>query len=353
VSNVRHRLIFGVLLVVLGAAAFLVASAYIVDKGYSKILAGIVGGLAFPVLPVAWHAWAERHRTAKRAEAKKPTKSSLTGADRYWMRFGIVALVVIGPMIYASRIEVVRAAFRHGTWFIPTPKPGIGTIGGGGGSARDFPDQESLLRRVPSDAEAAIIWHDPKNARDSVIAYGGHQAFGVGRATFDRPTFDQAAKLLHKWIPLEPLAVVPNTDDLEIQATDGWRTKVEPAAGALPPELRRELARSPAESIVAIGFAPHATPIATRIKSGALWATWRDADHVVIEAHVEARDVAEATTVLEAARAALHGDNIPDACKAAVAKLADDADVAQVGLTVIARVTAPVSALGDLASCAN
>jgi hypothetical protein len=351
VSNVRHRAVFGVLLVVLGAAAFLVASAYVVDKGYSKILAGIVGALAFPVLPVAWHAWAERGRAAKRAEAKKPAKSSFTGADRYWMRFGVVALVVIGPMIYNSRIEVLRAAFRHGTWFVPTPKPGIGAIGLG--TSRDFPDQESLLRRVPSDAEAVVVWHDAKAGRDTVMAYGGHQAFGVGRPTFDRPTFDQAAKLLHKWLPLEPLSVVPNTDGVEAQATDGWRSKIEPPAGALPPELRRELARSAADSIVAIGFAPHATPIATRIKAGALWATWRDADHVVIEARVEARDVAEATTVLEATRAALHGENVPDACKAAVAKLADDADVAQVGLAVVVHVTASVSVLGDLAGCAN
>jgi hypothetical protein len=351
VSNVRHRLIFGVLLAVLGAAAFFIASAYVVDKGYSKILAGIVGALAFPVLPVVWQIWGERRRTAKRAEAKKPAKSSLTGADRYWMRFGVVALVVIGPMIYASRIEVLRAPFRQGLWFVPTPKPGIGAIGEG--APRDFPDQESLLRRVPSDAEAAIIWHDAKNSRDTVMAYGGHQAFGVGRSTFDRPTFDQAAKLLHKWVPLEPLSVVPNTDAIEIQATDGWRSKVEPPAGALPPELRRELARSPTDSIIAIGFAPHATPVATRIKAGALWATWRDADHVVIEARVLARDVAEATTVLETARAALHGDNIPDACKAAVAKLADDADIAQIGLAVVVHVIVPVSVLADLASCAS
>jgi hypothetical protein len=345
--------VFGVLLVVLGAAAFLVASAYIVDKGYSKILAGIVGGLAFPVLPVAWHAWAERRRTAKRAEAKKPAKSSLTGADRYWFRFAVVTIAVIGPMIYASRSDVLRAAVRHGLWFIPTPKPGIGALGLG--ATRDFPDQESLLRRVPSDAEAAIIWHDVKAGRDTVIAYGAHQAFGVGRPTFERTDFDQGAKLLHKWVPLEPLAVVPNTDGLEIQATDGWRAKVEPPAGTLPPELRRELARSPQEAIVAIGFAPHATPIAARIKAGALWATWQTSDRILIEARVEARDVAEATAVLEAARSAIHGDNanVPESCKPIVAKLADDADIAQVGLAVVARVSAPVSVLGDLASCAT
>ena len=349
-SNVRSRIVFGVLLVVLGAAAFLVASAYVIDRGYSKILAGVVGALAFPVLPVAWHAWAERRRTRARAEAKKPAKSSTTGADRYWMRFVIAVAVVIGPMIYMSRVQVLRAAFRHATWFVPTPKPGIGGIGLG--ATRDYPDQESLLRRVPSDAEAAIVWHDASAGHDTVIAYGGHQAMGVGRPMFARATFDQAAKLLHRWVPLEPLAVVPNTDGLELQATDGWRTKVEPPAGTLPPELRRELARAPQDATVAFGFAPHATPVAARVKAGALWAVVQG-DHAVIELRVEARDVAEATAMLDAARGALHGDGLPDACKPVVAKLADTAEVEQIGLAVIAHVAAPVSVLGDLATCAN
>jgi len=150
VSNVRHRLVFGVLLVVLGASAFCVASAFVVDRGYSKILAGVVGALAFPVAPVAWHAWAERRRARKRAEAKKPAKSSVTGADRYWMRFGVVVLAILGPMIYTARLDVVRATIRHGLWFVPTPKPGIGGLGRG--HEREFPEQESLLRRVSSDA---------------------------------------------------------------------------------------------------------------------------------------------------------------------------------------------------------
>ncbi|HEY3802423.1 MAG TPA: hypothetical protein VGL61_07435 [Kofleriaceae bacterium] len=348
-SNVRSRIVFGVLLVVLGAVAFLVASSYVVDRGYSKILAGIAGALVFPVLPVAWHAWSERGRAKRRAEAKKPAKSSLTGADRYWMRFGVVVLLVIGPMVYASRIEVLRAPFRHGLWFVPTPKPGIGAIGLG--AQRDFPDQESLLRRVPSDAEAAIVWHDAKEGRDTVIAYGGHQAMGVGRPTFARAVFDQAAKQLLRWIPLEPLAVVPNSDGLELQATDGWRTKVEPPAGTLPPEIRRELARAPQDATIAIGFAPHATPVAARVKSGALWAV-EQGDKVTIELRVQARDVAAATAMLDAARAALHGDSLPDACKAAVGKLAD-ADVAQVGLAVVAHVVATDAVLADLESCAN
>jgi hypothetical protein len=342
--------VFGVLLVVLGVAAFLVASAYVVDRGHSKILAGIAGAAVFPVLPVAWHAWAERRRARSRAETKKPAKGSLTGADRYWMRFGIAVAVVIGPMIYMSRVEVLRAAFRHGLWFMPVPKPGIGAIGLG--PTRDYPDQESLLRRVPSDAEAVIVWHDAPAGRDTVMAYGGHQAMGVGRPTFSRSTFDEGAKLLHRWLALEPLAVVPNTDGLELQATDGWRAKVEPPAGTLPPEIRRELQRAPQDATIAIGLAPHATPVLAHVKAGALWAVVQG-DRVVIELRVEARDVATATSMLDAARDALHGDGVPEGCKPTVAKLADDAEVEQIGLAVIARVAAPVSVLGDLATCAN
>jgi hypothetical protein len=99
-------------------------------------------------------------------------------------------------------------------------------------------------------------------------------------------------------------------------------------------------------------LAPHATPILAHVKAGALWAVVQG-DRVVIELRVEARDVAAATTMLEAARAALHGDSLPDACKPIVAKLADDADVAQIGLAVVAHVVAPAAVLDDLASCAN
>lgn len=348
-SNVRHRLIFGVLLVVLGAGAFLVASAYIVDRGYSKILAAATGALVFPVLPVAWQVWAERRRTRARAEAKKPTKSATTGADRYWLRFAVVVIAVIGPMVYAGRADVVRAAFRQATWFIPTPKPGIGAIGLG--HQREFPDQESLLRRVPSDAEAVVVWHDAKDSIDTVMAYGGKQAMGVGRPTFSRPIFDTAAKALHPWVPLEPLAVVPNGDGLELQATDGWRTKVEPPAGALPPEIRRELGRAPDDAVFAIGFAPHTAPAMSRVRRGALWAT-EVADHAVIELRIEAHDVGAATAILEAARNGLAGTGLPVACKDTLAKLADSVELAQIGTSVVAHVVTTPDMLLDLSHCA-
>lgn len=350
-SNVRHRIVFGVLLVVLGAAAFLVASAFVVDHGYNKIIAGVVGALVFPVLPAVWQFFGERRRARKRAEAKKPAKSTLTGADRYWVRFGIVAVAAIGPMIYYGGAEVLRATVKHATWYIPEPVPGIGGIGLG--HTREFPDQESLLRRVPSDAEAVVLWHDAAEPRDIVIAYGGKQAMGVGRPTFPRATFDQAAKALAHWLPLEPLSVVPNTDGLELQSTDGWRAKVDPPAGALPPEIRRELARAAADAFLAVGFAPHTQPVAQFVKAGALWARM-EGDHAIVEFRIDAHDVAAAAAILGGARDALAGHapaSVPSACGAAVAKLGDDVEVEQIGIAVIAHATLSAAELGELAQC--
>ena len=107
-SKLRQRSIFGGLVVVLGALLFLVSSAFIIDRGYPKVIAAIVGALAFPVLPVAWHVWGERSRAKKQAEAKKPSTSTLTGFDRFWLRFVVVAAVVIGPMIgMAKRVPAI------------------------------------------------------------------------------------------------------------------------------------------------------------------------------------------------------------------------------------------------------
>ena len=275
----------------------------------------------------------------------------MTGADRYWVRFGVVALVVIGPMIYKGRGQVARAVWHHGLWFVPQPTPGFAGQLAFGGPHREFPDQESLLRRVPSDAEAVIVWHDAAASDDTVIAFGGHQAMGVGRPMFPRETYERFAKTLARYVPLESLSVVANTDDLELQATDGWRAKVEPPAGTLPPELRRELGRAPLDALVAIGIVPHGTPSLAAIKNGFAWAAVRG-DHVVFAARLIARDMIAANRLLDAARAALRGERVPDGCKAAVAKL-EHADVALIGLAVVAHVEATPAVLRELAACGD
>src|SRR5690349_15881568 len=98
-AKAKQRIVFGALFVLLGALLFWIASAYVVDHDYNRIAAAIVGGLAFPVLPVVWHVIGERRRRTKVAAMKQAPKTTLAATDRYWLRFTAVALVVLGPMI--------------------------------------------------------------------------------------------------------------------------------------------------------------------------------------------------------------------------------------------------------------
>ena len=95
---------------------------------------------------------AEEDAKPKKGVAK-PKPSTLTGYDRYWLRFVAVTLVVVGPMVGIARFGVVRAVAHHGLWFIPTTPPDLRSIGAG--TPRDFKDHAQLLRHVPNEAEVA------------------------------------------------------------------------------------------------------------------------------------------------------------------------------------------------------
>src|SRR5256885_9961609 len=116
-ANVRGRIVFGGLVVLLGVTLFVVTSAYVIDHGYNKIAAAIVGTFAFPIAPLGWHFFAERRRAKRLANAKLPAKATLTGHDRFWMRFAVVALALLGPMIASSGFGVLGSVWRHGLWF--------------------------------------------------------------------------------------------------------------------------------------------------------------------------------------------------------------------------------------------
>jgi hypothetical protein len=120
VSNRRQRFVFGILATVVGAFLFEVASAYIVSRELPIWLAIAVGAFAFPVAPLTWHLLGERSRRKKQATAKAPSKSTLTAGDRYWLRFVVVTLLVLGPMVAISKLDVARAVWRHGLWWWPT-----------------------------------------------------------------------------------------------------------------------------------------------------------------------------------------------------------------------------------------
>src|SRR5262249_47383104 len=122
--SAKQRIKLGAVVFVAGALVFIVASAYLVARGWPNWLAGAVGGIAFPVLPVAWHIWGEpkpRAKLSAAANVKAPTKKTHTSpADRFLFRMLGAAVLVIGPMIAVGRFDVARAPFHHGLWFIPS-----------------------------------------------------------------------------------------------------------------------------------------------------------------------------------------------------------------------------------------
>ena len=353
-SKLRQRSIFGGLVVVLGALLFLIASAFIVDRGYPKILAGIVGALAFPVLPVAWHIWGERGRKRKDVEApkpgKKPAKSTLTGYDRFWIRFVVVAAVILGPMFYMQRLGVLGAVKRHATWMVPVFEPGLGMLGTG--AHRDLGRIEPLLKRVPGDAEGVIVWAPRDVKGEGLIAFDNHDLVAAGEGDMLRDDdmirhINEFFKAQH-FLMLDPIAMVIDRD-ITIAASDKWKAKVEPAPATLPSVLRDNLERVPGDAELFGAIAPRTIRDAKAIKSGAFWAL-RDAKGVVFEARVEAGDVAKAYQLIHDLRA-LRPEQLPfpAACRDKAAKVLARLELAQVGTVVTLRV--PIDD-GEL-SCAN
>jgi hypothetical protein len=342
VSKLRQRSIFGGLVVVLGALLFLVASAFIVDRGYPKVLAGIVGGLAFPVLPVAWHVWAERARKRKQAEAQKPgkaSKSTLTGYDRFWVRFVVVAAVIVGPMIYMQKLGVIGAVKRHATWMVPAFEPGLGMLGTG--PHRDLGRIEPLLKRVPADAEGVIVWAPREVRGEGLLAFNNHDLLAAGEGDMLRDDdmirhINEFFKAQH-FLMLDPIAMVIDRD-ITVAASDKWKGKVEPAPGTLPTVLRDNLERVPADADFFGAIAPRTIRDAKTIKSGAFWAL-RTGKGLVFESRVEAVDVAKAYQLIHDLQA-LRPEQLPfpAACRDKAAKVLSRIELAQVGTVVTERV---------------
>ncbi len=351
-SKLRQRSVFGVLVVVLGGLLFVVTSAFLVDRGLPRILAGIAGGLAFPLLPVAWHVWAERTRKRVQAEAKKPSRSTLTGFDRFWLRFVVVVVVVVGPMVLIAKAGVVRATLRHGLWFLPAFQPGIGTLGEG--PHRDLSRLKPLLERVPVDAEGVVAYlpHDVRG--EAVLAFTNRDLVAAAEGDIERDDdtirhINDTFKDQH-FVLLDPIAMVIDRD-LTVAASDRWKGKVEPPPGGPSSVLRRELERAPGDAEVIVALAPRTIRELKMIRSGVIWA--RPHGHeLVLEARLEATDVRRAYELITSLRQ-LAGAEIPvsASCKPAVAAVLGHVELAQVGTVVTARAVLSESAAADLSHC--
>jgi hypothetical protein len=357
VSKLRQRTVFGVAVVVLGLALFVVASAFVVDRGYSPILAAIVGGFAFPVAPLVWQLVGERRRStrlaakpAKGAAAPKP--STLTKTDRFWMRFVAVALVVLGPMVAIGRFQVVRATFRHGLWFVPTPPPDLRGLGEG--TPRTFEDQALLFRHVPPESEAVFVFHDPNAGGNLVGAWAGGKSAVISSGEILLPGGQSLGDIAHKisWLLFDPVHEVGTGDGTDVLASDSWRAKVQLPGDGPTLAMRKELARAPQAADVVVGWVPRTPREQAAIRGGAGWLVL-DGDRVVLEGRLETTNIAVAIEAYARANAQLVGEHAgrSDACRRGIETLADHTTIVQNGLVITARAVLTRAATTQLLAC--
>jgi hypothetical protein len=363
VSEARRVSIgFVVLVAVMGIVMFLVPSAYAAARGAPVWLSATLGGLAFPVLPVAWHLFAERRRRARLAGAKVPAKGVLTRGDRFVFRCLAIALVAVVPVFALGGKSALSSVWHNVGWFIPTtpPEPAAPVIG-----------------RVPADAEIVITVHKdadkkdtdkkdddddhkkkPSGPVDAVFAYGGGQV--VLAAAGDLDDGESVGKKLDELnaqrdkspVKIDKLSEVKSSSTEVVIASDGWRAKVDPAGAGPSPELRRELSRAPANAVAVAAIVPRTTRELMVIKSGAAWVVATD-DSIKFEGRVEAVDAAAATKALDYLRGIWKEQigKVPDDCQKEVDKIVDRVHLDQNGPIVTFHADLPGEVAGGAAMC--
>jgi hypothetical protein len=364
VSQLRQRAVFGVLAVVLGALLFVVASAFIVDRGYGSILALAVGVFAFPLAPAVWQLIGERGRTKRTAEedakpkkgVAKPKPSTLTGYDRYWLRFVAVTLVVVGPMVGIARFGVVRAVAHHGLWFIPTTPPDLRSIGAG--TPRDFKDHAQLLRHVPNEAEVVGVFHDPNAGGNLVWGWSkGHTVLawdgkilvpgGISLADKLEEYNDQLIKLpwFDKLVSLSP------SDNVDVWSSEVWRGKAQPLGDGPTADLRKELSRAPQDAQLVVAYAPRGKD-AKVVRGMVGWMTV-GTDTVVIEGRAELGDVVTAMQFYTRMNALLvvERSGRSDACKAAIRSFNEHTTIVQNANVITAHAEVSKETVTGLIGC--
>lgn len=366
-ANRRQRFVFGVLAALVGAVMFIVASAYIVFRGYPHWVAAIVGALAFPVGPLAWHLLGERSRKKKLAAAKKPPTSSLTAGDRYWLRTIGVALLVIGPMIGIGRFDVARATWRHGLWFVPTHYEPSTSHGGpmsmiGAGMPRTVDVFGTALARVPAEAELVIMVQSPEGDEGrAVMAYGDKQVmlFAEGKQLASEGNIGDKLAELNKqrskipWLPIDEIQLISHSDSQLFAASAGWRGKVEIPGMGPNSDVLRELGRAPKDAFFVAGFVPRTTKDVLSTKAGAVW-LYKSGEKLVVEGRVEANDEAAAKKLVADMTSALDKatHDVPHACREQVGTIVKSIKLDQTGPFVTGRLDVDGGALMGVMFCA-
>jgi hypothetical protein len=336
------KAVFGVVLVVFGAAVFLFASAYLIARGQPRWLAGAVGALAFPVLPVAWHVIGERRRRARIAAAKTPPKTSLSPGDRYVLRAVAVAAVVLGPMFAIGRFEVVRAAWSHKLWFIPGPH------------VDPIESAEDMLAHMPASADAVLLIREHEGKKQGgadkvgVIAYGsGQLAMIAPRDPADKEHEAETLEGLDEqrkkipFVTIDPLETVALGNDVTGIATEKWKPLIRVAGTGPRQAIRTELAKAPKDAILTLAYVPAVSTDGIEKITG--WVLQAGVNEkLTVEADITTTSVAAAEKAIERARAGWKQERakLPGKCHATLDKIADAAKLERTGTTI--KLRAPV-----------
>lgn len=332
------------LLAVWCAVLFLVPSAVVIDRGAPPWAAALVGAIAFPLAPVAWHVLAERARKRRLAALKVAPKATLTVLDRFVLRTIVIALVACAPWFAIARGRTLRAVWHHASWPVDWILTDTST-GAPAGDAR-------FLQYVPSDAEA-IVWirsapdlgellggDTTKRASDAdddgliqaVIAIKHGELFGVVQAKklddVKPDEIDQAQA--RRWFGHELHFTKHRiAADTMVIVSDGWEAAyVARVTGKTPPAkaLIDRLGPAPFGAVMVASAVPRG-PIAglsLRDASGSLRID-PDAKKLIATTTIHAADAGGAATLAALIKHAIDAqrDALPESCRAPVGALLD------------------------------
>lgn len=338
----KPRVGFLLAVFVAGIVLFIVPSAWLYARGVPWVLCAIGGALAFPLLPVGWHLWAERKRAKAAAVPTKgpvkPKTTALTGGDRFTMRLITVAVVALGPLLFFRFGQTLRAVRDHGAWFIPKAPP----------APRTFKGDQRVIDQVPGDAEV-VFWMrnfdglglgDEKSKKaepqpdEILVAYRDGDMLVVVRgpekifSEIDDKALDEMNAQITKqtFLPIKGKFVArTRAKDLLVIVTDGWAQSADDRAAGKstgPTAILERLNGAPSDAVI-ISAASPSRPIAGLTINGAQsWLRISKTD-IRLDGEVFVTDKAAATTVADAVRAGFKSAEamVPSECKAPVSKL--------------------------------
>lgn len=336
----RPRVGFLLGVIAAGLVLFLVPSAWLYARGVPYVLCWLGGALAFPLVPVGWHVWAERKRAKAAAAPTKgparPATSTLTAGDRFTMRLVLVAALVLGPLLFLRFGQTWRAVRDHAAWMIPTPPP----------APRTFKGDQRVLAQVPSDAELVVWMRSIKNLQadlgpdkkgdadqpeEALLAFRDGEVMIVvrgGKQDFSEKELDEANRQLARqtWMPIRgKLVLRKRANGIAVVVTEGWAASADDrdaGKGNGPTAIIERLNAAPSDAAVIAAASP-SRPIANLTVNGAQSWLRIAKEGIRLDGEIFVSDKTVAAAVVASLRLAqkdLEG-KVPGDCKKAVTTL--------------------------------